>query len=217
MLGELRQVDGVLHRDDLKLDQVQRDLANFGCAATRSPCAGWHPCTSIPVAFGSLAAQLRRRTHARRCRAIRELRSISGAILLLPARMSRIEILSRLRASSRCGTSGAHAGGDDGGDALSPTVTRRCEHARGWNERRLHGRRSPEAVQQPGERRASAPTARSTSPTSTTARFASSTRTATRRRHREDRLRAAVRARVRRRHALRRRPTATRRQRRRER
>jgi protein required for attachment to host cells len=32
MLGELRQVDGVLHRDDLKLDQVQQDLTNFSTA-----------------------------------------------------------------------------------------------------------------------------------------------------------------------------------------
>lgn len=32
MLGELRQVDGVLHRDDLQLDQVQQDLTNFSTA-----------------------------------------------------------------------------------------------------------------------------------------------------------------------------------------
>lgn len=32
MLGELRQVDGVLHRDDLQLEQVQQDLTNFTTA-----------------------------------------------------------------------------------------------------------------------------------------------------------------------------------------
>jgi protein required for attachment to host cells len=32
MLGELRQVDGVLHRDDLQVDQVQQDLTNFSTA-----------------------------------------------------------------------------------------------------------------------------------------------------------------------------------------
>lgn len=32
MLGELRQVDGVLHRDDLNVDQVSQDLTNFSNA-----------------------------------------------------------------------------------------------------------------------------------------------------------------------------------------
>lgn len=32
MLGELRQVDGVLHRDDLAVDQISQDLTNFSTA-----------------------------------------------------------------------------------------------------------------------------------------------------------------------------------------